>query len=229
MAVLNTALIPAVTTWVFDVSGQLDGVPIDPAEISERAKNILADPKYAGDTPTLLERLLGPVYDWLEWMIAFVTEMLTRVLQFLAGLFTTDVMTLVGPILVLLSAVAAAFILARRRARDIQRRETIERILELGSDPTELEALAAAAEDAGDFSEAIRLRFVAGLLRLDVSGVIDFYPGLPNGAISEKLGDPTFSRLANQFDEVVYGQRTASKAGAERATADWSSLQGALV
>lgn len=217
------------SAWVFDVAERLDGNPVDSTEISERARDILSDPKYAGDTPTLLERLLGPVYDWLEWMIAFVIEMVTRLLEWLAELVTTDVMTLVGPILVLLAAAAAAFILARRRARDVQRRETIERILELGADPLELEALALAAEEEGDHSEAIRLRFVAGLLRLDAGGRIDFYPGLPNGAISAELDDPTFDRLAVQFDEVVYGRKLATETDAQQAVVDWAALLGVLV
>ncbi len=219
----------AASAVFFGVAEQLDGDPVDATEISERAQDILSDPKYAGDTPTLLERILGPVYDWLEWLIAFVIEMVTRIFEWLSRAITTDVMTLVGPLLVLLTVVLAAFILARRRARDIQRRETIERILELGADPVELEALARAAAEAGDFSEAIRLRFVAGLLRLDAEGRIVFYPGLPNGAIANELGEPTFERLASQFDEVVYGRAQAEAADAQRAALEWADLLGVRI
>lgn len=221
-----TALVPA-RLWA-SLESRLDGTPVDADDIAERASRILSDPKYAEDRRTLLERLLGPVYDWLERMIAFVIEMATRLLQWLVSLLGTDVMSWAGPVIVAVAATAALSILARRRAREVERRATIERILELGTDPAELEARAVAADAAGDHAEAIRLRFVAGLLRLDAAGVIEFYPGLSNGAISERLGDPTFDRLAAQFDSVVYGKHPADRSASEQATNDWTALQGAL-
>lgn len=208
------------------VASRFDGPPVDRDDVVERVRSILSDPKYVTDEPTFLERLLGPLYDWLQKMIAIVWELGTRVVSWFVRLLATNAMTVIGPILVLVVAAAATWMLARRRARDIERRATIERILEIGTDPEELEARAVEADDAGDHAEAIRLRFVAGLLRLDADGRIDFYPGLSNGAISERLDDPVFDGLAGQFDQVVYGKRSASRADSRSAADRWASLAG---
>jgi len=213
--------------WAAGLETRFEGPPVDADDVLQRAERILLDPKYAQDSPTLLERLLGPLYDWLQKMIAFVWEMGARVVEWLVRLFGSNAMSWAGPIIVLLAAGAATWVLARRRARDIERRATIERILEIGTDPAELETKAVAADAAGDHAEAIRFRFVAGLLRLDAHGDIEFYPGLSNSAISERLDDPVFDQLSTQFDRVVYGQRPASRADSERAAANWAALQGA--
>lgn len=212
---------------LFQVAERLDGPLVDATEVTEQARRILSDPRYAQDSPTLLERILGPAYHWLEWLIAFVREMVTRVLDWLSRILTADAITVVGPILMVVVAAAGAWILARRRARDIERRATIERILELGVDPSELEARALEADKTGDHAEAIRLRFVAGLLRLDTRGQIEFYPGLSNGTISDRLGDPTFDRLAAQFDQVIYGRKPAGQQDSMQAASDWLTLLGA--
>lgn len=219
----------AATTLLFQVAERLDGPPVDAMEVTEQARRILSDPRYAQDSPTFLERILGPVYDWLEWLIAFGREMVTRALDWLSRVLNADAITVIGPILIVIVAAAGAWILARRRARDIERRATIERILELGDDPSELEARALEADQAGDHAEAIRLRFVAGLLRLDAGGQIEFYPGLSNGTISARLDDPTFDRLAAQFDQVVYGRKSAGQQDSIQAASDWLTMLGARV
>ncbi len=217
----------AVSRLAGSVASRFDGPPVDRDDVVDRVRTILADPRYVRDEPTILERLLGPLYDWLERMIAIVWEIGTRVVAWFVRLLATNAMTAIGPIVVLVAAAAATWVLARRRARDIERRATIERILEIGTDPDELEARAVGADDAGDHAEAIRLRFVAGLLRLDADGRIDFYPGLSNGAISERLGDPTFDGLATQFDQVVYGKKPASRGDSRSAADRWAALTGA--
>ncbi len=219
----------AATTLFLTAAERLEGEPIDPTEVSEQARLILSDPRYAQDSPSLLERILGPVYDWLERIIAFVMETFTRLLEWLSRALNTDAITLLGPILIVVVAAAGAWVLARRRARDIERRATIERILKLGTDPADLEARAVGADEAGDHTEAIRLRFVAGLLRLDAEGSIEFYPGLSNGTISDQLDNPTFDRLAAQFDQVVYGRKPASRDDSVQAAADWTTMLGAHV
>jgi hypothetical protein len=204
----------------------LESAPVDVAAIEGLIADILSDPRFTEDRETLLERLMGPLYDWLERMVAFVVDAVTRAFLSVLSFLDFGILSWVGPALVVIAAIVGAMILGRRRARDIERRATIERILELGTDPRRLEELSDEAMAAGNHAESIRLRFVAGLLRLDEAGRVDFYPGLSNSIISAELSDPVFDRLADQFDRVVYGRRPATANDAAAARADWSALLG---
>lgn len=204
----------------------LDGPPVDPVDINERITEILSDPRYATERETLLERLFGPLYDWAERMLAYLIDLLTQSFLRVLSLLEFEVLRWLGPLLVAVAALVGALILGRRRARDIERRAIIERILELGTDPDELDSLAAAAQARAEHGEAIRLRFVAGLLRLDAAGRIEFYPGLSNALVSTELSDETFDQLADQFDRVVYGRRPATAGDSAAAEAGWGRLLG---
>ncbi len=88
-------------------------------------------------------------------------------------------------------------------------------------DPDELERQAAAAERAGDLDRAVRLRFVAGVLRLDDAGVIRYRSSLTTGQLRAALGSGSFAELAAAFDEIVYGGRPAEEADVRTARAQW--------
>jgi hypothetical protein len=64
-----------------------------------------------------------------------------------------------------------------------------------------------AAAAAGDLEAALRLRFRAGLLRLDARGAIDFRPSISTIEVRRRLHDDDFDALAETFDDVVYGGR----------------------
>jgi hypothetical protein len=87
-----------------------------------------------------------------------------------------------------------------------------------------LEAAADAAERDGRNEAAVRLRFQAGLLRLDELGVLSYRPSLPNAAVSRCLGSPTFDGLLRRFEEVVYGGRPAGPADAGSAREGWRRI-----
>ena len=88
-------------------------------------------------------------------------------------------------------------------------------------DPDELERQAAAAERAGDLDHAVRLRFVAGVLRLDEAGVIAYRSSLTTGQLRERLRSASFAELATAFDEIAYGGRAAEEADVRAATERW--------
>lgn len=88
-------------------------------------------------------------------------------------------------------------------------------------DPDELERQAAAAERAGDLDHAVRLRFVAGVLRLDQAGVIAYRSSLTTGQLRERLHSASFAELAAAFDEIAYGGRAAGEADVRAATDVW--------
>ena len=84
-------------------------------------------------------------------------------------------------------------------------------------DPRSLERLAAEAEAAGDLRAALRLRFRAGLLRLDAARrdrlpPVDLHPRGAAGSCARR----TSTRSRSTFDDVVYGGRAAEDADVER-------------
>jgi uncharacterized protein DUF4129 len=93
-----------------------------------------------------------------------------------------------------------------------------------GESPGELERLAEEAERRGEHEAALRLRFRAGLLRLDARGAIEYRPSLQTHEVSATLGSEAFDRLATGFDEVVYGERPARAEDVESARRDWEAV-----
>jgi len=90
--------------------------------------------------------------------------------------------------------------------------------------PAELERCAEEAQRRGDHEAALRLRFRAGLLRLDARGAIDYRPSLQTYEVAAALRSAEFDRLASEFDEVVYGERPASAEDVEAARRDWEAV-----
>jgi hypothetical protein len=95
---------------------------------------------------------------------------------------------------------------------------------EEGLDPDELERRAEEAERRGDLDAALRLRFRAGLARLDDAGVVRLRPGLTNAAVGRTLHSPRFDALAGHFDEVAYGGRAATDADVATARSTWPGV-----
>jgi len=111
-----------------------------------------------------------------------------------------------GAVLALLAwFVARRFLTTRIRASAAQQQALAAARDE---DPRALEARADAAEAAGDLEAALRLRFRAGLLRLDARGAIDFRPSISTIEVRRRLHDDDFDALAATFDDVVYGGRS---------------------
>ncbi|MDX6703255.1 MAG: hypothetical protein QOF26_3481 [Baekduia sp.] len=92
--------------------------------------------------------------------------------------------------------------------------------------PDELERRAADAERAGDLDAAVRLRFAAGLLRLDRADAIALHPSLTTGEIGRRLRSPRYDALARTHDAVAYGGRHAEDADAAAARDQWPAVVG---
>jgi hypothetical protein len=93
-----------------------------------------------------------------------------------------------------------------------------------GETPAALERRADDAERRGDHAQALRLRFRAGLLRLDARGAIELRPSLPTGEVARALRSEEFDRLAAAFDDVVYGHRPAAAEDVEAARRGWAAV-----
>lgn len=79
-----------------------------------------------------------------------------------------------------------------------------------GEDPELLERAAEEAERGGDLGLAVRLRFRAGLVRLDRAGALRLHPSLTTGAVTRAVPSETLTQLAAAFDEITYGGRPAA-------------------
>jgi Domain of unknown function (DUF4129) len=88
-------------------------------------------------------------------------------------------------------------------------------------DARALERRADRAEAAGDLATALRLRFRAGLLRLDERGAIEFRPSISTHEVRRALRSEDFDSLAATFDDVVYGGRPPAEDDLSSARERW--------
>ncbi|MFN2586677.1 MAG: DUF4129 domain-containing protein [Actinomycetota bacterium] len=93
-----------------------------------------------------------------------------------------------------------------------------------GPDPHAIETMAEEAERAQDFAGAVRLRFRAGLLRLEAAGRIRRAESTTSREVARRLRSPRFDRVAAVFDQIVYGGRPATADDAAVARAEWAAL-----
>jgi Domain of unknown function (DUF4129) len=188
----------------------------------ERAKKILAERRFQpsrGSAP--LRRPLA----WIGEQTSRVLRPIGRVLSALVlWLFATPI---VGA-LVVVAVVAGLFVLARRwsaRRVHVFGAATATSSTHMAIDPAELERQADEAEAKGDHETAIRLRFMAGLVRLKAQGALP-ETELTNGEVRSQLRSDEFEELADDFDEIVYGGRAATSADAQDARSRWPRLTG---
>lgn len=125
---------------------------------------------------------------------------------------------------VFLAAIAITNLLIVRRSRRSVARAAAHHEVTKDDDPKELERNAAAAEARGDLEAAIRLRFLAGLLRLDRARVIDFHPWITSGQVARTLHSDAFDGIAATFDRVVYGRRRAEPDDAAASRSGWARV-----
>ncbi|WP_445147713.1 DUF4129 domain-containing protein [Baekduia sp. Peel2402] len=90
--------------------------------------------------------------------------------------------------------------------------------------PTELERRALAAERDGDLDAAIRLRFTAGLLRLDAIHAIDLRPSLTSGDVGRAIESSHYDDLAATHDAVAYGGHHATDTDTSTARETWPEV-----
>jgi hypothetical protein len=194
----------------------LGGGGVDPDAAREQARDILEQRRYQP------EKVPRPFEGPLEWLGDRMRPL---------GEFFDDLVSS-GPGRVLLAlgfvtlVAVVAVTIARRRSRGgaaVGRgrgRDSVEQSL----DPARLEREADAAERRGDLDRALRLRFRAGLLRLDAVGAITFRPSLTSGQVSRRLRLSTFDDLAITFDAVAYGGRPASADDVRTARDQWARV-----
>ena len=90
--------------------------------------------------------------------------------------------------------------------------------------PRDLERAAQQAERAGDLDAAIRLRFQAGVLRLQEAGVLPRADAITTGEVNRRLRSRTFSEVAGSFEQIAYGGKPARPTDVELARSGWSAV-----
>lgn len=184
---------------------------VDPDQAREQAREILGERRYK---PAEVPRPFEGVLEWIGDRLQPIGDFFSRLVESLPGKI------LLGALLAGAVALVAWFVARQRAAEGMGgasgRRTAAERV-----DPGRLERDADAAERRGDLDLALRLRFRAGLLRLDRSGAIHFRPSITSGQVARQLQLRDFDDLAYTFDAVAYGGRHASATDVSSARATW--------
>lgn len=113
---------------------------------------------------------------------------------------------------------------ARRRVFEAPGEVSIGEETDSRTDPRALERRAEEAERRGDFAAAVRLRFLAGLWRLDARGTLRLRPALTAAGAARELRSERLAGLARVYDEVVFGGRGAGREEAEAAREGWRTV-----
>jgi hypothetical protein len=103
-----------------------------------------------------------------------------------------------------------ASLLVRRRARVARDAPQRARPTQAQEDPEQLERLALEAERRAELARAVRLRFRAGLVRLERQGYIDHRDIRTTQQLKRAVPSATFGALATDIEEIVYGGRAAT-------------------
>lgn len=168
--------------------------PTPPADAARRsAAAILAGPDYRARRPGVLARALS----WLADLLSVPT-----------GASGVVGLIVVGGAIAAVGALAALLAgSARRRTRERLPGEAAGALGVGSASAEELDGRAAAAEAAGRFEDAMRLRLAAALTRLDAAGAIRVRRDTTVGEVARTLRSRDFDAAADSFAGIVYGRR----------------------
>lgn len=206
-----------------DASSTAASPGVDADEARRDAARVLAQGKYHGHEPP---RPLRGVLEWVGNVFDTVFGPAGRAVE---RAFDDVVapglqMPLLGAALAVLAGLLAWYFVRRRSRASVERHRRLAGLVGEQADPAELERRADAAEAAGKYGEAVRLRFLAGLVRLDRAGVVEVRNAETTGQLRRALALPAFDALAVAFDEIVYGERPGTACDLAAARAGWSRL-----
>ncbi|MDR3650044.1 MAG: hypothetical protein P4L20_13205 [Acidimicrobiales bacterium] len=201
-------------------------MPVDSSGLADQARrqarHILSQPPFRPSTHrSAFDRFFHDLGHWLSDVVGPVWRFLVRhlfnpVRDGLSGPFGSWWPVPLGMAVVVV-AVVVGLRLARTRARvGVTRAQSAAQMRD--EDPGELERAADQAETVGDYELAVRLRFRAGLARLERSGLITGRRTHTSSQLAQLLRSPTFDSLAGHLDRIVYAglPATADHVGAAR-------------
>ena len=198
---------------------QVEGTSVRaPERPRSEAREVLSQRRYREQE---VPRPFAGLFAFLGRLLEPIGDAFTAAFRFLARLLPggdSSVWAVLG-LVVVTGAAAVSLRLGRRRAQASEQASSQTRIGRL--DERALERAADAAALAGEHDRAVRLRFLAGLLRLDRARAIAWRPSLVTSEVEARISSPEFAALARSFDEIVYGGRAAVPEDSERARAGW--------
>lgn len=190
-------------------------VDVSPGAARSEADDILSERRFRGsEAPRPLRGLL----DWLADRLRIFGDAFNWLADRLPGSDSTAAV-LLATLVLLAAAFVSARIAARRSRRILEERHRAD--VRRRADPSDLERAADEAERNGDLEEALRLRFRAGLLRLERANVIAFHESMTSGEVARQLRSREFDLIASTFDEVVYGRRPPGSPDLRAARDGW--------
>lgn len=183
-------------------------------EARAEARRILSERRFKpSSTPRPLRGVLRRLGSWIRPVVEPVGRLLSEMSENFLGRLIL-VIAVIG-----LAALTSIRLVRRRNAAGVAPRSKERRRRQ--EDPAELERRADQAERDGHLELAFRLYFRAGLLRLDVAGLVPYRLSTTTGQLTQTVHSPTFKALATAFDEIAYGGRPAGLADLEAARAGW--------
>jgi hypothetical protein len=193
----------------------------DPGRARAEAAEILSERRFREEE---VPRPFRGALAWVGDRLRPVGEAAIMVVDWLAGPLPGGRSTFW--VLVSLGALAVAAVVASRVVRGRAHAAT-ERARAAGggaADPRRLEREADEAERRGELERALRLRFRAGLHRLQRAEAIPARDSLTSGEVAAALRSDDFDRAASTFDEVVYGRRPAVPRDVESSREAWARV-----
>ncbi len=193
----------------------------------QQAHQILSQPPYTTTTQStprplagvlhaighFVDDVFGPVYRWIDAHIFHaVSAGFVNIFGGWAGYAAMG--------LAVISGVVIALLLVRRRTRIAARTDIVPTSVD-GVGPAELEAEADRLAAAGDFGGALRLRFEAGLLRLEAAALVSNARVHTGAQVAAHLGSPTFDELERRHEAVAYAASPASEVDVTHARDGW--------
>jgi hypothetical protein len=176
---------------------------VDAEHARRVAEDVLDGDRFQADPSP--RPLRGPL-EWLGDRLRDVFEPIGRALASLPGPTWVPVVALLGAVVALL-----LWRYAPRRERLASGERVARPRATTDVSAADLEAAAARAERAGDRDLALRLRFRAGLLRLDEVGAIELGPGVTTTEMRARVRSGVFDELADDFEAVAYSEHLASE------------------
>ncbi len=191
--------------------------PPDAEAARAAAAAILAERRFGGPG------VIGGTRSLWARLVDLLDDMARRIFLGTAG---DSSLLLLTAIAVVVASAIIGYRLARRHGRAGERtaRPGDHHAPVAAAQPSALEDAAEQAERAGDYVAAIRLRFQAGLLRLDRRGLVRLDPALTTGRLARIVAAPGIDGVTRQFDEVVYGGRPATATDATAARSGWEQV-----
>lgn len=196
---------------------------VDAEDARERARRILQEDRFQPEKET--GNWLTDLRDWLgdrlEGPFRALGDVLRPIWEF--------AQTIPGSLLLGGVVISLVFLVAMKAIKNrapSKRQAPAGSVLEYDThtDPSDLERQADQAEAAGDMALAVRLRFRAGLIRIRDADVVDIRSFQTTSQLRRAIPARSFSPVADQFEEIIYGGRTATADDATMARECWRQV-----